>query len=107
MHAIERTFERKITLLGDAIAFVRTYSVLASDERKEVTDMTAKKYWRPEELATELGLSGKVVRSYLRRTFPRPIEAKGSTWVLNAEQRDQTIEYFAAKNPIAHADSNA
>jgi len=79
---------------------------MTSNAAKGGDNMSAKKFWRPEELATELGLSGKVVRSYLRRTFPRPVEAKGSTWVLNAEQRDQTIEYFAAKNPVAH-DSNA
>jgi hypothetical protein len=56
---------------------------------------------RPEDVANELGVSGKLVRAFLRRTFPRPIEAKGSTWVLSNEQRDAVIEHFAAKNPEA------
>lgn len=63
--------------------------------------MTNAKTIRPEELATELGLSGKVVRAHLRRTFPRPVEAKGSTWVLSAEQAKATREHFAKKNPAA------
>jgi len=60
------------------------------------------KTFRPEAVALELGISGKVVRAYLRRTFPRPIEAKGSTWVLSEDQAKQTREAFAAKNPEAN-----
>lgn len=67
--------------------------------------MTKQTYFRPEQVALELGVSGKLVRSFLRRTFPRPIEAKGSTWVLTAEQRDATLEHFRAKNPAT--DPNA
>jgi hypothetical protein len=65
------------------------------------------KTYRPEQIADALGVSGKIVRAYLRRTFPRPIEAKGSTWVLNADQATQTLEFFKSKNPDATPNAEA
>jgi hypothetical protein len=59
----------------------------------------SKSSYRPEEVANELGVSGKLVRAFLRRTFPRPVEAKNSAWVLSNDQRNAVIEHFAAKNP--------
>lgn len=53
--------------------------------------------YRPEEIANALGLSGKLVRGYLRSTFTRPVEAKGTTWVLDAEQAQATVDHFIAK----------
>ena len=64
------------------------------------TNANARTY-RPEELAAKLGISGKIVRAYLRQTFTRPIEAKGTTWVLSAEQAKQTLAHFAKRNPNA------
>jgi transposase len=61
---------------------------------------TAKTY-RPEALANALGISGKIVRAYLRQTFPRPAEAKGTTWVLSEAQAKQTLEHFKRRNPDA------
>lgn len=59
------------------------------------------KTFRPEDVATHLGVSGKLVRSYLRATFPRPIEAKGTTWVLTERQAAATIKHFMARrSPI-------
>jgi hypothetical protein len=52
------------------------------------------KTYRPEQLATALGISGKVVRAYLRKTFTRPANAKGSTWVLTDVQAKQTLKHF-------------
>lgn len=69
--------------------------------------MATTKTYRPEMIAEALGVSGKIVRAYLRRTFPRPVEAKGSTWVLNADQAKQTLEHFKAKNPDATPNANA
>lgn len=60
------------------------------------------KTYRPEQIASALGISGKIVRSYLRQTFPRPVEAKGSTWVLNAKQAQEALAHFKAKNPSAN-----
>jgi hypothetical protein len=51
----------------------------------------------PEALAKEMGVNGKVVRAYLRRTFTRPVEAKGTTWSIDAKAAKATREHFAAK----------
>jgi hypothetical protein len=53
---------------------------------------------RPEQLARDLGFeNGKVVRSFLRRTFPRPNEAKNTAWVLTPEQANATVKHFVAR----------
>lgn len=53
---------------------------------------------RPETIAAALELpNGKAVRGYLRATFTRPIEMKGSTWLLTNEQAVQTVDHFLAK----------
>jgi transposase len=70
-------------------------------ERTKGGDTVTAKTYRPEQIADALGISGKVVRAYLRRTFPRPIEAKGSTWVLSEDQATNALEHFKAKNPDA------
>jgi predicted site-specific integrase-resolvase len=62
---------------------------------------TSAKMYRPDEIAKQLGISGKVVRSYLRSTFTRPADAKGTTWVLSADQAKQTVAHFKSRNPEA------
>ena len=52
---------------------------------------------RPETVANDLGVSGKLVRAYLRFTYPRPIEAKGTTWVLSNEQVNAVVDHFLAR----------
>jgi hypothetical protein len=52
---------------------------------------------RPETVANALGVSGKLVRGFLRVTFTRPIEAKGTTWVLTREQANATLDHFLAR----------
>jgi hypothetical protein len=65
--------------------------------------MANAKTYRPEDLAATLGISGKVVRAYLRRTYTRPATAKGSTWVLSQKQATDTLTYFKKRNPEAYA----
>ena len=65
--------------------------------------MANAKTFRPEELAATLGISGKIVRAYLRKTYARPASAKGSTWVLSAKQASDTLAYFKKRNPEAYA----
>jgi hypothetical protein len=65
--------------------------------------MATAKTYRPEDLAATLGISGKVVRAYLRKTYKRPASAKGSTWVLSAKQASDTLAYFKKRNPEAYA----
>jgi hypothetical protein len=53
---------------------------------------------RPEQLARDLGFeNGKIVRSYLRKTFTRPNEAKNTAWVLTPEQANATVKHFVAR----------
>lgn len=58
--------------------------------------MAEAKTYRPEQIAKTLGISGKVVRAYLRKTYTRPTEAKGTTWVLNSKQASDTLAHFKA-----------
>jgi hypothetical protein len=41
---------------------------------------------RPEDLATELGISGKELRAWLRERFPRDAAHWGTNWSLTHEQ---------------------
>lgn len=57
---------------------------------------------RPEAVAEKLGISGKVVRAYLRQTFPRPLDVKGTTWVLNANETARTLHHFRNRTNAAN-----
>lgn len=65
--------------------------------------MANAKTYRPEDLAATLGISGKVVRAHLRKTYTRPASAKGSTWVLSQKQASDTLAFFKKRNPEAYA----
>lgn len=56
--------------------------------------MASKTITRPEDLASQIGVSGKVVRAFLRREFKRPASAKGSTWILTPKQVADTRKHF-------------
>jgi hypothetical protein len=53
---------------------------------------------RPETLASELGVSGKQVRGFLRATFPRAPEQKRSSWNLTQQQADAVRTRFLPKD---------
>lgn len=81
---------------------------LADTQAYPKGDVMAKaKTYRPEDLATELGISGKVLRSYLRKTFPRPASAKGSTWVVTAVQAKACRAYFKGLRGVTPAKPKA
>lgn len=52
------------------------------------------KTYRPEDLAKELNVSGKQIRGFLRSEFGRSAEAKGTSWVLTAEQAEKVMARF-------------
>ena len=58
------------------------------------------KTFRPETLAAELGVSGKVLRAYLRATFPRPVTAKGTTWVVTGAQATKVRKHFKSQRGV-------
>jgi malate synthase len=44
--------------------------------------MAATKNIRPEALAQEIGISGKVLRAWLRKEHPRAKEQKNTAWLI-------------------------
>jgi hypothetical protein len=55
----------------------------------------------PEALSRELGFDAKIIRAYLRVAFVRPLEAKGTSWVLDSEQADMVRAHFNARRALA------
>lgn len=53
-------------------------------------------YTTPKALAAELGIDPKVLRSHLRKTFTRPVEAKNTTWLLDEAVVTATKEHYEA-----------
>ncbi|RPJ55760.1 MAG: hypothetical protein EHM23_25175 [Acidobacteria bacterium] len=52
----------------------------------------------PKALAEELGIDPKRLRGWLRSSdFARPIEAKNTTWTLDADAADAARARFAPK----------
>jgi hypothetical protein len=60
---------------------------------------------RPEQIASKLGISGKVVRAHLRSTYTRPAEAKNTSWALTPKQVNDTLAHFKARSANANADA--
>lgn len=54
---------------------------------------------RPEDLARELGIDGKRLRSWLRGRFPRRPEEHGLPWLLTEEQVAEARRVFAGARP--------
>lgn len=67
-------------------------------------DNSTDRTYRPEELSDELGISGKLVRSFLRKRFPRSPEAKNTAWVLTAKQAEIVREHFKARRSPVDAE---
>lgn len=81
-----------------------TDKVEAPKESAAIVAIRSRENCRPEEVAAALGVSGKLVRGYLRVTFTRPIEAKGTTWVLTNEQAQDVLNHFLARrSPVTPA----
>jgi hypothetical protein len=52
---------------------------------------------RPDELARELGVSGKTIRAWLREKYPRPAGEQHAPWHLTATQERTLREQFASR----------
>jgi len=53
------------------------------------------KTYSATELANEIGVNAKVLRSYLRRNHTRVAEAKNTTWVIDAKVANAAKKAFA------------
>lgn len=51
----------------------------------------------PEELAAELGISGKHLRNWLRKTYPRSPSESYQRWSLDARQVERARAYFTSR----------
>ena len=49
----------------------------------------------PKALAEEIGVDPKVLRSFLRTAFPRPVEVKNTTWIIPTDAADAARAKFA------------
>ena len=76
-----------------------------TNETAAITAVRAAANARPETVANALGVSGKLVRGYLRTNFPRPIEAKGTPWVLTNEQANAVLDHFLARRSPVQPES--
>jgi len=56
------------------------------------------KYTRPETLANEMNVSGKLIRAYLRANFTRPAEQKNTAWQLTPAQVKSVRAHFAKRS---------
>ena len=51
----------------------------------------------PKALAEELSIDPKALRSYLRKNFARPAEAKNTTWGIAPDAAQAARDHFEAK----------
>lgn len=51
----------------------------------------------PKALAEDIGIDAKVLRSYLRKTFPRAVEAKNTSWIVPADAATAAKTHFEAQ----------
>jgi predicted site-specific integrase-resolvase len=61
----------------------------------------SQKTYTPKELAESLGVTGKILRNYLRANHTRPTEAKNTSWIIDAKTANAARAHFAksrAKN---------
>jgi hypothetical protein len=49
---------------------------------------------RPEDLATKWAISGKELRDWLRKTYPRDAQDHGANWYLTHEQVEKARRRF-------------
>lgn len=52
----------------------------------------------PKALATELEVSPKTLRSFLRREFPRSAQEKNTSWKLTEDQVAKAREHFSVED---------
>jgi hypothetical protein len=50
----------------------------------------------PKALAAEIGIDPKVLRSYLRKAYTRPNEAKNTTWLIPTAIAEEVKEHYAS-----------
>jgi len=67
---------------------------LEGDDEVEETEEETPLGTRPVDLAKELGMSPKVLRAWLRKTYPRDAQDKNKSWYLTEDQVDAAWAHF-------------
>jgi hypothetical protein len=62
---------------------------------------------RPNDLATELGISPKTLRGWLRRRYPRSATAQGTNWSLTSDQVRAVRDHFGGMRRFARGRPSA
>lgn len=57
----------------------------------------------PKALADEIGIDAKVLRSYLRKEYPRTPEVKNTSWIITPEVADAARAKFAKQETPTEA----
>jgi predicted site-specific integrase-resolvase len=55
----------------------------------------------PKALAEDIGIDAKVLRSFLRKEYPRPVEAKNTSWIVPTEAANAARKHFAKQEAKA------
>jgi hypothetical protein len=71
----------------------------------ETVEIDPESVYRPEELAARLGLDGRRVRDFLRRTDPREESERGSAWYLPPEQAQRVLDEFGDEIDLTAGDA--
>lgn len=69
-------------------------------ETEELTGMT------PKALASELEISAKALRGWLRKEFPRDTSAKNTSWRLSDAQVEAATAHFAGEDDEDESDED-
>lgn len=59
----------------------------------------------PKQLANEIGCDPKSLRGFLRKNFARTVEAKNTSWLIDASAAKAAREHFAKQRTDANANA--
>jgi flagellar biosynthesis protein FliP len=69
--------------------------------------MANEKTYAPKVLANEIGCDPKSLRGFLRKAYPRAIEAKNTSWIITEDAANAAREHFAKQKTDANATAPA
>jgi hypothetical protein len=76
-------------------------------ERTKGGTMANEKTYAPKVLANEIGCDPKSLRGFLRKAYPRAIEAKNTSWIITEDAANAAREHFAKQKTDANATAPA
>ena len=74
-------------------------------ERTSPVEIDPDGAYRPDDLATRLGIDGRRLRGFLREAYPRPEGERGQEWHLTPEQAESVLEHFGDQADVTASDA--